>query len=85
MIKFKVSLGDYDVTPRIDEVIIEKETASSVWVNGNRCSKRANYTNYFDTREQAKAVLCSTQENRCNNLKRQLEKAEYILLKVGEL
>lgn len=85
MIKFKVSLGDYDVTPRIDEVIIEKETASSVWINGSRQAKRANYTNYFDTREQAKKALCNAQENRCNSLKRQLEKAEDSLLKVREL
>jgi hypothetical protein len=37
----------------ISEVEVERETESSVWINGSKSLKRSSYESYFDTYEDA--------------------------------
>lgn len=41
----------------IGKIEIERETESSVWINGRKHSKRSSWDNYFPTREEAKDFL----------------------------
>ena len=44
---------------KIKLVEVDRETESSVWVNGRRSPKLSGYTNYFDTWLEAKSFLLS--------------------------
>ena len=39
------------------EVEVERETESSVWIDGRKKAKRSTYLNYFDTYDEAKDRL----------------------------
>jgi hypothetical protein len=60
----------------IEPVQVEKETASSVWINGRRNAKRTSYENYFDTWEEAKEFLTEYAENMLATARRSLETAQ---------
>lgn len=51
MIKFQAYFSD------IRQVEVERETDSSVWVNGRKNSKTCDYDSYHDTEAQAKEHL----------------------------
>ena len=59
----------------IRAVEVERETEASVWVNGRRCAKRADYHNYFDTWEEAKAFLVEEAERALTGAHRRLDAA----------
>lgn len=42
---------------KIKSVEVERETESSVWVDGRRNAKSGQYANYFDTWLEAKSFL----------------------------
>jgi hypothetical protein len=71
MIKFKTGGGRNLIEP----VEVEKETASSVWINGRRNNKRSGYDSYFDTWEEAKAYLLEQAERKVAGRRRSLEAA----------
>lgn len=78
MIKYKVSLGWYKVSlgwQMISPVEIEKETESSVWINGCRRAKISTYENYFDSWDDAKQFLMDHAQKRVDSLRLQLERA----------
>lgn len=52
--KWKANLGyGYE----IESILVEKETEHSVWINGDRSSKRSSYSNYFNSFQEAKDFL----------------------------
>tara|TARA_R100001530_G_scaffold13727_7_gene12587 strand:+ start:4882 stop:5085 length:204 start_codon:yes stop_codon:yes gene_type:complete len=54
MKKFKT--GSYH-DQKIEEIEIERETGTSIWIDGRRLNKRSGYENYFDTWDDAHAFL----------------------------
>lgn len=60
--------------PSITEVEIEKETESSVWVNGNRQSKSTTGSSWFDTWQEGhdhiKRIADESRESVVDDLRR---------------
>lgn len=60
----------------IQPVFIERETDSSVWINGRRKSKQSEYENYFDTIDEAKQFIIQKAKNEVSQYQNRLEMAE---------
>lgn len=60
---------------RIKTVEVERETESSVWINGRRNAKLNNYKNYFDTWEEAHSYLMEKAQRKVNEARKSLEQA----------
>ncbi len=58
---------------RVEEVEIERETFSSVFINGRRSPKFGSYENYFSTWEGARAHLLDEATRAVESARRQLE------------
>ncbi len=71
MKKFKVTT----ISDQIVEVVVERETEKSVWINGRKSSKRSNYENFFDTWEDAYAFLLGGARKKVISAERTLENA----------
>jgi len=86
MKKYKVNFhGDFHVNPKIEVVEVERETDSSIWVNGNRFSKRGAWKSYFNTFEEAKAALIEKQKEKNKRLERSLKRGTAVLNEVEAL
>lgn len=59
---------------RIDEVNVERETASSVWIGGRRYLKISGYESFFDTWEEAHIYLVGEAQNKVDLARRVLDK-----------
>jgi hypothetical protein len=59
----------------IEVVDIERETESSVWINGSRCGKLTEYHSYFDTFIEAKSHLLAGAERKVKNARFSLQQA----------
>lgn len=75
MIKYRTGETHWSVRAKIEEVEIEKETDSSVWVKGHRNSKFCQSGVYHDTWDKAHAYLMSIAETQANQARRRLEEA----------
>jgi hypothetical protein len=56
----------------IRKIEIERETGSSVWINGRRNSKQSNHHSYFNTFDEAKQHLLKKAQ-------RKIESARFLL------
>lgn len=74
MIKYRTG-GTYWLRAKIEEVEIEKETESSVWVKGRRNIKFSRLEVYHDTWEKAHAYLLRIAEEQTAQARRRLEEA----------
>lgn len=70
MTKFMTQFGT------IEEVEVERETSSSVYVGGRRCAKASDWRNYFDTYAEAKACVLGRLEADAAQAKDRLDYAE---------
>lgn len=59
----------------ITSVEIERETDSSVYINGRRRSKRSEYEDYFDTWEEAHEFLTRRAQDDVESARHVLERA----------
>jgi hypothetical protein len=57
MKKYKTDACSWGVPAYIEEVEVERETESSVWIKGRRNAKVTDYAMYFDTWEDAHDYL----------------------------
>jgi len=72
MIKYK---ADRSWNPKITTIQADKETESSVWINGRMSRKMASCEAYFDTWDGAKAWLLEWAEDNAASARRNLESA----------
>ena len=75
MIKYMTGRTTYEVRARITAVKVERETESSVWVNGNRRAKESESDIFHDTWDDAHAHLLAAAEENAASARRQLERA----------
>lgn len=60
---------------KIEKIEVERETDSSVWINGRRHYKRSVNEKYFDTWELAHACLLSRAEQKAADARMRLGRA----------
>ena len=73
MKKYKTGSTNWGVEAKIEEVEVDRETESSVWVNGNRLQKSTEYHTYHDTWDAAHSYLLERAKNKVEYARRQLE------------
>lgn len=61
--------------PLIDRVECERETESSVWINGTRLAKQSRHARFWDSWEEARAHLMYLAELRVHSARKGLELA----------
>ena len=83
----KYNTGGYDTLIKEVEVISETKCFVRVQCVGSVCreSKRSDYTNYFDTWEEAKQFLLENAQARVDALEERLSEAEQKLATIIEL
>jgi len=57
MKKYKTNACRWSITAKIEEVEVEREMESSVWIKGRRNAKVTEFDMYFDTWDDAHAYL----------------------------
>lgn len=70
---------------KIEKVEIERETESSVWINGSRLSKHSRYSAFFNTWEEAHAFILDKAERRVAAYARNLESATKSLKEIQSM
>ena len=80
--KYKATTGHY---PRVEVVVIDRESDSSVWIKGRRLAKLNSPESYFETFEEAKTHLIACATDDVNTAKARLEYKTAFLCKVHEL
>lgn len=60
---------------QIERVEVDRETESSVFINGRRSAKVSGYENFHDSWAAAHACLLAKHQLQVNQLRRQLEAA----------
>ena len=73
MKKYVTETGRWRVEAKITEVEVERETESSVWVNGSRLQKVTGYHIYHDTWDVAHTYLLEKAKQKVEYARRQLE------------
>ena len=58
--------------PSIETVDVERESESSVWLNGRRCAKRSSYENFCDTWQEAHQLFVDLAEKEKHAAERRL-------------
>lgn len=76
MKKYRIDAGRHDLSARIDEIEVDRETDSSIWVNGRRLAKFTEWHNHYDTWDKAHTALMERQQSRCESLRRNLGYSE---------
>lgn len=76
MVKYRTGSTQYGVAAKIEEIEIEKETDSSVWVRGRRLGKNTSWDTYHDTWEAAHAHLMAEAEKHVQSARLALERAK---------
>jgi hypothetical protein len=69
----------------IKAVEVERETDSSVWINGHRMAKETGWDKYHDYWESAKAHLIVMAVFEVENAERKLVKAKKLLMDIQDL
>ena len=83
MIKYQTSKYRYKVF--INAVEVERETDTSVWVEGSRSAKRSSMDNYFDTWTEAHQFLLERAEDSVEIRRDHLALAEKELAEIKNL
>lgn len=73
----------WDRDPEIKEVEVERETQSSVWINGRVERKMTEYYYYFDTWEDAYQALLNAQRQHVSKMEKRF-KDSIIALRIIE-
>jgi len=81
IIKYKAEI----YSRSIKRIEIERETKSSIWINGHRSAKRSKYKNYFDTFDIAKKYLVNLATKKVMNARSSLEYAQGFLRDINDL
>ena len=81
MKKYKTSKY-VNVSPEIRVLNADKETRTSIWINGNRLAKQTIYECYWDTWEDAFEYLVISAADRVETCRKNLNNAKEILNKV---
>lgn len=71
----KFRTGGFGNIP-IETVEVERETDSSVWINGRRNAKTTSWDKYWDSWEEAHAYLLEKAERSLQSARRSLEMAQ---------
>ncbi len=79
---YKVKLWLFG-NPEIQEIEVEKETESSVWVNGSRNAKRSGYIRYVLSIEEAKTILMTAVDREVNKHNDQINTLKQFKQKVN--
>lgn len=69
----KYITGGYGWKPSITEIIIERETDLSYWVNGERRSKDTRYSKMFNTFQDAKNFMLFEKREEIERSKRKTQ------------
>ena len=85
MIKYRAKPSCFSWDRDIIAVECERETASSVFINGRRNAKRSTYENYYDTWEDAHSALLLAAERRVANYRSELDKTEAALEEIQSM
>lgn len=64
---------------RIEVTEIERETESSVWINGRRSAKHGAYENFFNTWDDAHSHLMKRAQSNVDQQRRILERLNGVL------
>jgi hypothetical protein len=72
--KYLIKSWNYHKERPILEIEIERETASSIWINGSRELKITQYRKYFDTFEDAKKYLINKTKSTILNANNSIER-----------
>lgn len=83
MIKKYVATPGWSV--EIHALEVERETDSSVWINGRRAAKRSEYHNYFDKWEGAHALLLAKAYSELDQSQKRLDRAQSNLEEIKKL
>lgn len=70
---YRAEIGGF--APTIKPVEVERETESSVWIAGRRNAKRSEWRNYFQTWDDAHALLMSDAAERVAEARKRLQHA----------
>lgn len=70
---------------KIEEVEVDRETSSSVWINGNRNSKVSEWHTYFDTWEDAQRAMYQNTKQIIAMRKAQYDEACAHLMKIAAM
>lgn len=81
MINFKTENWPFCPKKPIKLITIQRESDSSIWINGRRSSKLSRTTNYHDTWGDARAYLISRAETKRRLALEALDYAEIQLVK----
>ena len=69
----------------IKNVEVERETKSSIWINGRRLAKRTKFENYFDTFDAAKNYLVNVASKKLMGARAGLEYAQGFMRDIKSL
>ena len=83
MIKYRTS--KFYSGKLISEVEVERETESSVWINGRRSAKKSDWHSYFDDYFEAKGFLVEMATIKLGYARDNLDKAERDLARIESL
>jgi len=75
MKNFRVSTYRFMQDQWIEEVEVDRETESSVWINGRRRARQSEYEMFFSTREKAKDFLVRRMQSKVELARSSLCKA----------
>lgn len=78
MKKYMCKLGSF-LEATIQEIECERETDSSVWIGGRRNAKRSEWSNYFDTWEEAHSSLLEAAERKATSARLALDRANGVM------
>jgi hypothetical protein len=82
MIKYKARISNYAFINDIDAVECERETESSVFINGRRNLKRSSYDNFYDTWGEAHAALLANAQRLVEQRRKDMARSEASLLAI---
>ena len=84
--KYKCRLSNrWGCEASIEEVDVDKETAKSVWINGSRYAKISDYSNYYDSWDEAKHALLVCHEYYTKMIRLRLESANSALGNIKDM
>lgn len=75
MKKYMTERTTWRVAAKITEVEVERETKTSVWINGNRRNKITEWDIFHDSWDAAHAHLMKRAQELANKARRELETA----------
>jgi len=71
--------------PEIEEIEVERETESSVWINGKSQRKQTEYCYYFDSWEDAHESLLNAQRHHVSMMEQRFKDSMIALMKIEEM